>query len=265
MGVFYEDRVNDLKIWKRDSLSFMPHFHDSFEIVYMKKGQTRVIINGNEYTLGDNSLCICTPNVIHAYEDDEGSIDAVILFVPRRYAKAFFPTLDKNTVTSPIVHDKDNHFLNRIRTILNYSKQNHNFKEQLLCGYFYIMFAEIFEITGLTDTHRAPPETERRLLSFCLENFRHDISLEQLATELNISKNHISYIFSSKLKVSLPDFIGSLRIKEAKRLIAEGTSMTDAALESGFASIRTFNRRFLSATGMTPREYAKSIATNNDN
>lgn len=263
MEVFYEDRVNDLKIWKRDNLTFMPHFHDCFEIVYMKKGRTNVIINGDDYTLGDNSLCICTPNVIHAYED-ESSIDALILFVPRRYAKGFFPTLDKNTVTNPIVHDKNDYFFNLITTIISLNKQNRAFKEQILGGYFAIMFAEIFELTGLTGTHRAPPETERRILSFCLDNFRHDISLEQLASELNISKNHISYIFSSKLKVSLPDFIGSLRIKEAQRLIAEGASMTDAALESGFASIRTFNRRFLTATGMTPREYAKSLTTKDE-
>ncbi len=258
MAVFYEDRINELRLWKRDTLSYTPHFHDSFEVVYIVSGSARAIIGGKEFSLKAGDICISLPNVIHAYDDGK-ELDAYLMIVPRRYAKVFSSVLDKNTVSNEVIKDKDNHFLNVLKNIIAVNKEKHPFKEQKLYGYFSIFFADIFNETGLIECHKTPPETERRILSYCLENFRHDISLELLANELNISRNHISYIFSSKLKVCLPDFIGSLRVAEAKRLIAEGTGMTDAALESGFASIRTFNRRFLSETGMTPREYAKSL------
>lgn len=255
MAIFYEDRVNDLKLWKRDTVEYLPHFHDSFEIVFMYGGKARAIIGGKEYQLCGGDLCISLPNVIHAYDNDE-NVDAYLFIVPRRYAKAFNTHLDKNTVDIPVIKWDDT-ILRLAETIIQTNKQKHPYREQLLGGYFSILFAEIFAKTGLTECHKAPAETERSIVSYCLENFRHDISLELLANELNISKNHISYIFSSKLKICLPDFIGSLRVSEAKRLIENGASMTDAALESGFASIRTFNRRFLAETGMTPSEYAK--------
>ena len=257
MGIFYEDRVNDLMLWKRDTVEFLPHFHDSFEIVFMFGGNARAIIGGKEYQLSGGSLCISAPNVIHAYNNEE-NVDAYLFIVPRRYAKPFGSLLDKNTVDIPVVKYNDE-ILKLIETIVKTNRQSHPYREQILNGYFTILFAEIFAMTGLTECHKTLAETERRIISYCLENFRHDISLDILANELNISKNHISYIFSSKLKLCLPDFIGSLRVAEAKRLIESGSSMTDAAFESGFASIRTFNRHFLSETGMSPREYAKRI------
>lgn len=255
MAIFYEDRVNDLKLWKRDTIEFLPHFHDSFEIIFMFGGKARAIIDGKEYQLCGGDLCISLPNVIHAYDNEE-NVDAYLFIVPRRYAKSFSLLLDKNIVERPVIK-LNNSILQSAENIIKTAKQRSPYREQLLGGYFSILFAEIFTGTKLTECHKSPAETERRIIAFCLENFRHDISLELLADELNISKNHISYIFSSKLKICLPDFIGSLRVAEAKRLIESGTSMTDAALESGFASIRTFNRRFLTETGMTPREYAK--------
>lgn len=255
MAIFYEDRVNDLILWKRDTVEFLPHFHDSFEIVFMHGGKARAIIDGKEYQLHGDELCISLPNVIHAYDNEE-NVDAFLFIVPRKYAQSFNLLLDKNTIDSPIVKCDDN-ILQLSETIIKTNKQKHPYREQLLCGYFSALFAEIFAKTGLVECHKTPAETERRIVAYCLENFKHDISLELLAEELNISKNHISYIFSSKLKICLPDFVGSLRVAEAKRLIESGVSMTNAALESGFASIRTFNRRFLTETGMTPSEYAK--------
>ena len=256
MAVFYEDRVNELKIWKRDTLIFLPHFHDSFEITYMLGGNVHAVIESEEYILKEGDCCISMPNVIHSYYDEE-NVDAYLLIVPRRFASGFAALLDKNTVSTPLFKSNDK-ITSLIKTLIEVSKHKPPFYKQMLDGYFSVLFAEIFSLTGFTECRKAEPETERRIISYCLENFRHDISLELLAKELNISKNHISYIFSSKLKVSLPDFIGSLRIAEAKALIENGATMTDAALESGFASIRTFNRRFITETGMTPREYAKA-------
>ncbi len=261
MGVLYENRVNELLLWRRSSLSFLPHFHDSVEIIYMLCGTIRAVIDGKEFFLKKNSVCIALPNVIHAYDNEE-NIDAYSLIIPRTYLDAYIPILDTNTVTFPVIQfeDNENPLLALIEKIIAVNKTAHPFRKQILHGYFSILFGELFARTGLSECKKSSQETERRIITYCLENFRSEISLDLLAKALYISKNHISYIFSSKLKICLPDFLGALRVAEAKRLIERGASMTEAALESGFTSIRSFNRRFLLETGMTPREYAKSLS-----
>lgn len=257
MGILYENRVNDLLLWRRESLTFLPHFHDSIEIIYLLNGSVRAIIGGKEYHMHKDSLCIVLPNFIHAY-DNERDIDGYSMIIPRRYLGTFSGLLDTNTVVTPVIEFPE--VLPTIQTLFRVNQTPHPFRKQLLQGYFSVLFGEIFARTGLSECKRSAPETERRIIAYCTEHFREDISLNLLSEKLHINKNHISYIFSTKLKICLPDFLGSLRVAEAKRLIEGGATMTDAAFESGFTSIRTFNRRFLSETGMSPREYAKSKA-----
>ena len=240
MGILYENRINELLLWRRSTLAFLPHFHDSLEIIYIMRGSIRAIIGGKEYPMEAGSLSVALPNDIHGF-DNETDIDAYSLIIPRRYLEPYAGILDTNTVSTAVVQLPE--ILPLIEKIFYVNKTPHPFRKQMLKGYFSILFGEIFAKTGLCENKKSTPETERRIISYCSEHFREDISLALLAQ-----------------KLSLPDFLGSLRVAEARRLIEEGTSMTNAAFEAGFTSIRTFNRRFYAETGMSPREYAKSKA-----
>ncbi len=259
MGIAYEDRVNTLILWRRSTLVFLPHFHDSAEIVCMLRGSVHAVIDGREYELHAGDFSVALPNVIHSYYKEE-NVDAYLMIVPRRYLSAYDSLIRTHSPCTAAFHQTDGRALtDLVEKIIACNKTVHPYRRQMLYGYFSVFFGMLFARTGMEENRRTPPETERRIIAYCLEHFRTDLGLDLLAEELNISRNHISYIFSSKLKISLPDFLGSLRIAEAKRLIEEGRSMTDAALEAGFSSIRTFNRRFLAETGQTPRAYAQNV------
>ena len=80
-----------------------------------------------------------------------------------------------------------------------------------------------------------------------------------MAKELNINKYYLSHIFSEKINISFPDFINSLRVEEAMKLLNETKlSVTQVCEASGFSNPRTFNRAFKKANGQSPREYRKS-------
>jgi transcriptional regulator GlxA family with amidase domain len=57
--------------------------------------------------------------------------------------------------------------------------------------------------------------------------------------------------------MSLNEYIYSLRIKKANYLMKQGCSITEAALCSGFQSVRTFNNTYKKITGIVPSEYRK--------
>jgi LacI family transcriptional regulator len=62
-----------------------------------------------------------------------------------------------------------------------------------------------------------------------------------------------------KLQSTFKDYINQLRIVDALALISEGKSITEAALESGFTTIRTFNRAFKRIHGVSPRQYISAL------
>ena len=59
------------------------------------------------------------------------------------------------------------------------------------------------------------------------------------------------------MKISFTDFINGMRVEHACSLLEQDSDITEAAFSSGFSSLRTFNRAFLKAMNMTPREYIR--------
>ena len=71
-----------------------------------------------------------------------------------------------------------------------------------------------------------------------------------MASRLHLSKFYISHLFSQKLHLSYSDYIRSLRISEACRLLTETSlGITEISYQVGFPTPRTFNRAFLKYVG----------------
>ena len=69
----------------------------------------------------------------------------------------------------------------------------------------------------------------------------------------------MSKIFLKYSGISINEHISMLRIKCANQLLVGGQSIIEAALESGFQSVRTFNNTYKKYMGMTPTEYIKKM------
>lgn len=89
---------------------------------------------------------------------------------------------------------------------------------------------------------------------FCQEN----LTVEGIAKALYISREKLSNLFAQYAGISCKQYIHTLRINYVNRLLLEGTHITDAAMQAGFGSIRTFNSVYKAVTGMTPTEYIKN-------
>ncbi|KAA3598011.1 MAG: AraC family transcriptional regulator [Calditrichaeota bacterium] len=92
-----------------------------------------------------------------------------------------------------------------------------------------------------------------------LEN---DLTLVKLAKKLKISTHHLSQILNERRNQNFYDFVNSLRIEEAKRLIldpkSENLNFSDIGYESGFNSVSAFNTAFKKFTNRTPSEFRKN-------
>jgi len=87
-----------------------------------------------------------------------------------------------------------------------------------------------------------------------------DITLSSLASELDVTPDHLSGIINNKLGKNFFDFINHYRIEEFKtRSLADENkkfTLLSIAYDCGFNSKATFNRVFKNVTGITPGEYA---------
>lgn len=111
----------------------------------------------------------------------------------------------------------------------------------------------------------ATPEDQRthfqelqRVIEFLAENFVSDITVERLAEIAGISVPHLNRRFRQLLRLSPMEYVHSLRIQEAQRLlVTTDRPVGDIALNTGFYDQSHFTKRFRKATGITPLRYRK--------
>lgn len=92
---------------------------------------------------------------------------------------------------------------------------------------------------------------------------KNNLTLNELAAQLDIHPNYLSQIINEKEQNSFYDFINAYRVQEFKRLIeiSKNKQFTLLALayDCGFNSKSSFNRHFKKLIGKTPSQYIKSL------
>ena len=107
------------------------------------------------------------------------------------------------------------------------------------------------------DLKRVEYDTVNRLmLNYISENYHNHITMQTLAEHLNFSVSSLSHIFKKNCAKSLPEYILSLRLNEAKTLLKESnTSIIEISSFLGFSSSNYFSTVFKKHFGITPRQY----------
>lgn len=89
-------------------------------------------------------------------------------------------------------------------------------------------------------------------------HFREKITVHQIAEKVHLSDSYLSHIFSETFGRTITEYITSVRIEYAKRMLAKpGSSISEIALECGFEDVSYFSRVFKKSEGITPRDYKK--------
>lgn len=118
------------------------------------------------------------------------------------------------------------------------------------------LLAHLFE---LAHSHKDYCPAVRICLDYMAEHYSHNITLETLSSLSGYSTLHIQRLFKQDLGCSPHDYLTSLRINRAKKMLTETDySVSIIAAECGFSSDSHFKTLFRNITGLTPGRYRKS-------
>ncbi len=99
-------------------------------------------------------------------------------------------------------------------------------------------------------------ESVRGAMRIIETNYAQNLSLEDICSELSISKNYFSYVFKRETGMNLWDYLTRIRLAHAKKLLAE-TDMRnyEIAFKVGYDNPSYFSKLFKKYENMTPGEY----------
>jgi AraC-like DNA-binding protein/Flp pilus assembly protein TadD len=91
-----------------------------------------------------------------------------------------------------------------------------------------------------------------------------NLTLRQLAEMIDLHPNYLSELLNEKIGKNFSEYINHYRVETFKGMAQEPKnahlSLLGLAYESGFNSKTAFNTFFKKETGMTPKQYLKSVA-----
>lgn len=98
----------------------------------------------------------------------------------------------------------------------------------------------------------------RTAIEYIEDHFVDEITTQKLAAISRVSIPHFNRLFRKILRVSPMEYVLSLRVQEAQRLLSTtGMAMSEIAAATGFYDQSHFTKRFRKVTGVTPANYRK--------
>lgn len=96
---------------------------------------------------------------------------------------------------------------------------------------------------------------------YVLENIDRGISLKVVSDQIFMNKTYVSEVFKQKSGISFTEYITTVKMERAKKLMTEEKLKTYEIAELlGFKDIEYFSKLFKKNTGFSPTEYKQKVA-----
>lgn len=93
------------------------------------------------------------------------------------------------------------------------------------------------------------------------ERYGEDLAQSALAEEFGLSQAHFSRLFKKEIGMSFVSMLTSIRMDEARRMLATGAAVREVACKCGYANVKYFVIAFKKEVGCTPAQYQQPAAS----
>lgn len=233
-------------IFSASNMSFPYHIHRTYEIMRVVKGTAQSVVAGVKREVPAGESVVVFPLQYHSFSADASSQILAYIFTPEFIPE--FDSLMKNKIPqNPVFHIPEEAFA--------LAEQKNVFAVK---AFFYTacdLMARKLPVVPRTSTANLSVLDE--IFLFVAKNYDTDCSLKTLSETLKYDYSYLSKQFKAKTGLSYKRYVNDYRVSKAcYQLINEPEkTVTRIAADTGFETVRTFNREFAGVTGMTPLQY----------
>lgn len=259
MHPFYEKRHQTIDIFRIENRHYPPHLHPFLECVYIQKGSL-AIGQGNElYQMETGDFALIFPNTIHHYQVfSEEESKGIYLMASSEETGIFQKILTEFVPVNPVISSEkiSLEIRHALQAMLNL-KTEEPYAKELIHAYLQIILGKSLPLLELSEkTNASSNDIVMDVVSYMATHFKEELTLNSTASDLGVSPYVLSRVFSGTFHTNFNTYINEMRLKYAGNLLKYSEMpITEVALESGFSSLRTFNRFCKENLLMTPREY----------
>lgn len=252
--MFYElNHIGSSDFFKkeyRQNYSYPMHLHQCYEIVLALSGEITVTVDKIDYKLSAGEALFVFPNQIHSLETVKSEI-MVCIFSHKLIAAYHTKFAQKKPVSNKFKPSKE-----LVQVLNNASVNDSSFKHK---GILYLLCDEFNSVADYCERNNDSKDLLARIFYFIEESFTADCSLDALSKKLGYDYSYLSRFFKKNVGIAFNEYVNICRLNNACYLLNNtDDTILKCAVESGFDSLRSFNRNFKEQFGISPTEYLKA-------
>ena len=248
------------------------HWHDEFEIIYVRSGFLTVSISGESYIGKTGDAFVVSPGNLHLMGSQTGTVDYYTFLFPLKYIsfrtddmldeKLLEPLNSGHLMICPRVNDTAKELCEQLIKIYEAKNDESESKitTQVRTKIILLQFIlEMWEKGFVIENDKSGRNTiEKEMISYIQQNFMEKISLKEFSEQFHLSEKYISRYFKEHFHITLSQYITHLRLAHAKQLLQDtDTPVTEIAMQSGYQNVSYFIRSFKKTYGVSPLKYRK--------
>lgn len=240
-----------------ENFHFTIHMHRHPEFVFVRSGRLLIERNGHTEEALPGSFALIPSNCPHSYSTPDVS-DVDVCIFSEDIVPAFSNEVRGKKAEKTVFTCKKSVQDFVCSEILDRDMKIDFF---LLKAGLYAMLNEYLAQVSFSKMDTQNEIVTDRLIRYVTENFMENISLKTAAEALGYEEHYLSRCFHSLIPIHFSKYVNLYRVDAANELMqTSDLSISEIALESGFQSLRSFNRVYLEITGRTPRSRRKEIS-----
>ncbi|MDD3410984.1 MAG: AraC family transcriptional regulator [Eubacteriales bacterium] len=261
MDSFYEmirDDMRHASAWTQEDDHYPMHFHSCVELSYVLSGELIVMQEQEEHVVSADSLFINSSYQLHGYRSPKPSLCRVAI-LPLATAPGIQARKGGLRFGACVYRGERRGELSRLMEMLQGASERSD--EPVGDALATAIISMLISAVGLTEEeHAAKPALIKEVIRYIQNNLTGELNMSVLAAEFGYSVGRMSHLFNEQIGCSLTQYVNGFRCRLARELLSgEGMTVLDAAMQAGFANVRTFYRAFEREYGMTPAQYRSEL------
>ncbi len=258
-SVWYDAEL-DLEAYRFEGITqkFPNHFHEYYVFGFVEDGIRCLVCNSKEYILRPGGVVLFNPGDTHACAQEDGrALDyrslnikeaamerAVLEITGQAFAPRFVQTV--------LYRSEISHLLQELHGMLCAGETDFIKEELYLLFIAQLLHGQAQELHMQKESASDPFGVAATYME---THYTSSICLEELSHLCDMSKYHFLRAFTRSKGITPYNYLETIRVNNAKKLLEQGIPPAEAALMTGFGDQSHLTNRFKTRIGLTPGQY----------
>ncbi|NME82006.1 AraC family transcriptional regulator [Clostridium sp. SM-530-WT-3G] len=259
---------------KGENTHYPMHWHNNIEIVFVISGEVKAKINNLEFVVHKGEILFVNSNELHETEaNNKNEIEAITILLSYDFMKQYYPQIDSYYFELEGREEESK----KIKELMVKCADEYKEKGEVYELKISILLMELCKI--LIENCKVKRDREniviqdekniqnvKRAIAYMEENYELNLCLKDIAYEIGMAPTYFERFFKKNTGETFYSYLNKIRLYYSyKELINTDLSITEIALNNGFANVKSFIELFKRTYNMTPGKYRSSLLKKDKN